>query len=152
MESVTDLRPCVLTEKMHFANFSPCSQFCQLNLSPLNALNKHFYFNSRYIRRRRKVWVRPGRTDTWWQNLLSGKLPEDEWKLNLRMNRQDFNELVSVIAPFWRERSDVVRKDILSLDILSTVRQFAITMDFSLMLKSNGLGVSTMRGCLQIQK
>ena len=34
----------------------------------------------RFVRGKRKVWKKPGRTDIWWQNLLCGKLPEEEWK------------------------------------------------------------------------
>ena len=64
---------------------------------------------------RRQVCKNPGRTDTWWQKSLSGKLAEDEWKKNLRMSRNNFLELHSLIEPFFRERSDAVKKDTLSL-------------------------------------
>ena len=67
------------------------------------------------MRDRRQVWKKPGRTDTWWQILLSGKLAEGEWKKNLRMTRDDLLELLSLIEPFFCERSDAVRKDTLSL-------------------------------------
>ena len=53
------------------------------------------------MRDRRQVWKKPGRTDTWWQILLSGKLAEGEWKKNLRMTRDDLLELLSLIEPFF---------------------------------------------------
>ena len=52
--------------------------------------------------------------------LLSGKLADDEWKKNLRMTRDDFlddfrDDFLFIIESFFRERSDAVRKDTLSL-------------------------------------
>ena len=62
------------------------------------------------MRCRRQVWKKCGRIGTWWQNLLSGKLVEVEWKKNMRMIGDDFLELLSLKEPFCRERSDEVRK------------------------------------------
>ena len=53
------------------------------------------------MRGRRQVWQKPGRTDIWWQILLSGKLAKGEWKKNSRMTRDDFLELLSLIEPFF---------------------------------------------------
>ena len=64
---------------------------------------------------KRQVWKKPGRAGTWWQNLLSGKLAEDEWKKKLRMTRDDFLELLPLTELFFRERSDKVTNDTLSL-------------------------------------
>ena len=52
--------------------------------------------------------------------LLSGKLADDEWKKNLRMTRDNFlddfrDDFLFIIESFFRERSDAVRKDTLSL-------------------------------------
>ena len=82
------------------------------------------------MRGRRQVWKKPGRTDTWRENLLSGKLAEDEWKKNLRMTCDDFLELLSQ-EPFFRERLDTVRKDTLSLG-----KRVALTLYY---LKDQGL-------------
>lgn len=67
------------------------------------------------IRGKKSVWVKPGRTDRWWQNLISGKLAQEEWKKNLRMAKADFHKLVDLIKPFAVERSTRVRKDTIDL-------------------------------------
>ncbi|XP_028405233.1 uncharacterized protein LOC114527736 [Dendronephthya gigantea] len=54
-------------------------------------------------RQRRSAWYVKGRTDKWWDNMISGRLPENNWKKNFRMSRQQFeklvNELNQLIAP-----------------------------------------------------
>ena len=42
------------------------------------------------IRRKRRKWVNPDRTDQWWINLKEGVLGEEEWHLNLCMNKDPF--------------------------------------------------------------
>ena len=81
------------------------------------------FFSYRIIRRKKSVWVKPGRTDRWWQNLISGKLAEEEWKKNLRMAKHDFHKLVDLIKPFAVERSTRVRKDTIDLS-----KRVAITL------------------------
>ena len=40
-----------------------------------------------------------GRTDKWWDNIISGRLPENHWKKNVRMPRQQFEKLVNELNP-----------------------------------------------------
>lgn len=76
------------------------------------------------------MWRKPGRTDKWWDNLVSGKMHEDTWKENFRMSKTDFYELVSLIRPHAKIRSDRVRKDIITLE-----KRLAITLCY---LKDQG--------------
>ena len=94
------------------------------------------------MRGRRQVWKKPGRTDTWWQNLLSGKLAEEEWKENLRMTRDDFLELLSLIESFFRERSDAVRKDTLSLGKRVALTLYYLKDQGSYSMTCNAFGCS----------
>ena len=34
----------------------------------------------RKMRIKKSYWVMPGRTDQWWQNMLNGQLPDENWK------------------------------------------------------------------------
>ena len=34
----------------------------------------------------RSLWIKPGRTDQWWQNMITGKLGPENWKENFRMD------------------------------------------------------------------
>ena len=47
------------------------------------ALTRQRYLRFRAVRRRRRIWVSPGRTAVWWNDLIGGKMDEKEWKLNL---------------------------------------------------------------------
>ena len=46
-------------------------------------------------RQRRSTWYVKGRTDKWWDKMISGRLPEDNWKKNFRMPRQQFEKLAN---------------------------------------------------------
>ena len=51
-------------------------------------------------RKRRSVWYVRGRTGRWWDNMVSGILPEDNWKKNFRMSRELFDQLVNALNPW----------------------------------------------------
>ena len=40
-------------------------------------LQHHTYY--RYLRKKRKIWVKPGRADQWWKNLETDKMCPDDW-------------------------------------------------------------------------
>ena len=98
-------------------------------------------FAFRYIRRKRCTWVKPGRTDQWWQNLESGVAPEEEWKINFRMPRKDFLELVDMIKPHAKKRSNKVRQDIISLKKRVAMTLYYLKDQGSLRMTSNLFGV-----------
>ncbi len=55
----------------------------------------------RYLRRKeRSCWHKPGRTDLWWENILNGLSPEESWRKNFRMSKDDFMELVTELRPY----------------------------------------------------
>lgn len=54
----------------------------------------------RLQRKKRTLWFRPGRTDSWWQKMLRGEAPEDSWKKNLRLTREEFYDLVEQLRPY----------------------------------------------------
>jgi hypothetical protein len=43
------------------------------------------------LRKKRSFWVKSGRTDTWWRNMINGISPADDWKRNFRMSRERFS-------------------------------------------------------------
>ena len=54
----------------------------------------------RLLRKKRSCWYQSGRTDLWWQNILTGISPPESWKKNFRLNNYLFNELVNLLRPF----------------------------------------------------
>ena len=59
------------------------------------------------VRRKRKsVRYKKGRTDKWWENMLMGILPEDDWKENFRMSRETFQDLIQELSPWISPKPD----------------------------------------------
>ena len=52
------------------------------------------------LKKKQKTWIKPGRTEKWWRQMISGKAPEDEWKINFRISRACFVSLVEMIRPY----------------------------------------------------
>ena len=94
------------------------------------------------VRRKRKIWVKPGRTDEWWKKIISGKMDSEEWKNNFRMTKFDFYRLANLLRPFAREGSTKVRHDSVSLE-----KRLAITLCYlkdqgSMKMTANSFGIA----------
>lgn len=61
---------------------------------------------------RRRMWVRPGRTSAWWDNIRNGISLPEEYKDNFRMRRESFEKLCEELRPFITRRQTVMRKPI----------------------------------------
>ena len=65
-------------------------------LSPVHIMHKP----SRVTKAKaRRFWVRPGRTAAWWQNFVDGKVIDEEWRENFRMDKDSFYRLVVPSVP-----------------------------------------------------
>jgi hypothetical protein len=53
----------------------------------------------RLCRQKRSKWVKSGRTESWWMNMITGIAPVDEWKRNFRMTREEFRKLCEELRP-----------------------------------------------------
>ena len=51
------------------------------------------------VRKRRRFWVRPGRTSEWWDKFVAGVVVEEEWKENFRMSRASLMSLAERLRP-----------------------------------------------------
>ena len=90
-----------------------------------------------------RLWRKPGRTDVWWENLYTGRLPEEEWKKNFRMTRAVFIELADELRDYL-EPSDACPR---AGDVLTVEKQLAMTIYFlkdqgSLRMTANTFGVA----------
>ena len=74
-------------------------------ISMLTSKKRHMYWKmkaKRLSQLRRKCWVswfKQGRTDQWWDNLLSGELPNEEWHSNFRLPKDAFFKLEEELRP-----------------------------------------------------
>ena len=50
-------------------------------------------------RRRRRFWIRPGRTAVWWENFEKEVVLPDEWHENFRMSRSSLLSLSELLHP-----------------------------------------------------
>ena len=65
------------------------------------ARRRERYSRIRKLRRQnRSTWVKNGRTEAWWINMISGITPADEWKRNFRMAREEFQNLCEELRPY----------------------------------------------------
>ena len=56
----------------------------------------------RFERKSRSIWVKPGRTNLWWENVRNGVAHVDVWKKNFRLTRDLFYELLNKLEPHIR--------------------------------------------------
>ena len=101
-----------------------------------------YLFIFRLLRKKRKIWVLPGRTEEWWANLNSGKMDPNEWKSNLRMSKDDFIELVETIRPYRPEKSNQVRTDVISLEKRVAITLYYLKDQGSMRLTANAFGIA----------
>ena len=73
-------------------------------------------------RRPRRFWVKPGRTSSWWDNMLNGVCLDSDWKDYFRMSRCNFEKLCDDLRPLLERRTTRMRKP------LSVETQVAVTL------------------------
>ena len=73
-------------------------------------------------RKRRRFWVRPGRTAAWWDNFLNDRVLEEEWRENFRLSRANFFKLSYLLKPYVERQVTHMRSPI------SVETQLAVTL------------------------
>ena len=82
-----------------------------------------------------------GKTSLWWDRLLNGEMEESEWKLNLRLSKENFMELVHRLRPQLAPKPRSFRPDSNTAE-----KTLAITLHYfkdqgSLRVVANAFGV-----------
>uniref|UniRef100_A0A3Q2NX00 Putative nuclease HARBI1 n=1 Tax=Fundulus heteroclitus TaxID=8078 RepID=A0A3Q2NX00_FUNHE len=73
---------------------------------------------------RRKFWKRPGRTSSWWDNLLDGAVADSEWRENFRMSRAAVVALTNELRPHVERQTTNMRAPI------GPLKRVAITLHY----------------------
>ncbi len=109
------------------------------------ALGRYRQLRNRFVRKRKRHWKNPGRTEKWWTNILDGAMLPEEWLMNFRMSRDDFMNLEEKLRPFIKPCQNSFRGD-----TISSFKKLAMTLYYlkdqgSLRMTSNtfGVGLST---------
>ena len=79
-----------------------------------------------------------------WKNakLYGGKMPMEEWKRNLRMSKEYFQNLVELIWPHVKERSSQVRQDVINVEKRVAVTLYYLKDQGSMKLTANSFGIA----------
>nr|XP_055052491.1 putative nuclease HARBI1 [Misgurnus anguillicaudatus] len=90
---------------------------------------------------RRKFWIRPGRTSSWWDNFFNGVVVEDEWRENFRMSKASLVALSEELSPYIEGQTTNMRAPI------TTLKRVALTLYYlsdegRLRKTANAFGVS----------
>ena len=63
-------------------------------------------------RRRRRYWVRPGRTRAWWDNFIAEVVVPEEWKENFRMSKVNFIKFCDELRPHIQKLTTNMRSPV----------------------------------------
>ena len=79
---------------------------------------RHKSFKKR-PRKKKRFWMKPGRTNLWWRNMKEDKCLEEDCKKNFRMSKVVFLKLVDELRPFISPNLRSPRPGILEEKIFS---------------------------------
>lgn len=68
--------------------------------------------NAAIQRRRRRFWIRPGRTAGWWENFEREIVLPEEWRENFRMSRSSLLSLSELLRPYIEGETTVMRSPV----------------------------------------
>ena len=94
-------------------------------------------------RKERKTWYVKGRTDKWWQNMVSGILSRESWKKNFRMSRDKFEQLVNELNPWISPDPNSPNKRAISSMKKVDICLYYLKDTGSLSMTANTFGVHT---------
>ena len=89
-------------------------RYQELMHESISIIRNNYHMRRRDIRKRRRNWINPGRTDQWWQNLCGDQMPDQEWKKNLRMSKEDFFVFLEPLRTALSPNENAVRNDCLT--------------------------------------
>ena len=101
----------------------------------------------RKARRKRRFWVRPGRTSAWWDNFVNGIMLEEEWKENFRMSRTSFFRLCELLQPYIERQVTIMRRPV-SVETQIAVTLYYLSDEGRLRKVANAFGIS--RACCSV--
>ena len=96
----------------------------------------------RLARRKRQFWFTSGRTDHWWDNVLEGKMPEEQWIKNFRMTREEFFKLVHELRPYISPDKSLPNYRALTVEKKLAVALYYLKDTGSLAMTANTFGIA----------
>ena len=106
-----------------------------------NRAVRRYHSTRRILVAQRRHWVNPGRTSEWWDNLWSGRMLDEDWKMNLRMNKELFLKLVEELKVDLEPNPEAIRDDVLLPEKKVAIALYYLKDQGSLLMTCNTFGV-----------
>lgn len=98
-------------------------------------------------RRKRRFWVRPGRTNAWWNSFVTDNVVAEEWKENFRMSKLSFNKLCDELRPYIEKQVTTMRSPV-DVETQVALTLYYLSDEGRLRKAANAFGLS--RSCASI--
>ena len=95
----------------------------------------------RLRRKQRSTWFNNGRTDQWWKNMFTGVSPEQDWKRNFRMTRQEFDDLCEQLRPHISPNPKSPNRRALTVEKKVAVALYYLKDTGSMWMTANTFGI-----------
>lgn len=105
----------------------------------------------RIVRRRRRMWIRPGRSNIWWENIINGKVVQEEWKENFRMSKDNFLKLCDQLRPYLQKKVTRFRRP-LSVETQIAVTLYYIADEGRMQKVANAFGIARCTASVVIRR
>ena len=97
--------------------------------------------SSKKNRKRRTMWVKPGRTSEWWKKFLNDVVVTEEWRENFRMTKRTFMGLCDELRPF-PQRTDTTMRKAIDVETQVAITLYYLADEGRYRKVSNAFGVS----------
>ena len=108
-----------------------------------NLQNTRKYRERKCRRKKRERWFNAGRTEDWWNKMFGGEAPENTWRKNFRVSRQEFMLLLSELQSYLRPDPKSPNYRALSAEKKLAVTLYYLKDTGSLQMTANTFGIST---------
>ena len=124
---------------------------CQLMMTTTNNTSSRSRINkSKKKRQARRFWVRPGRTQVWWQNFLNNIVVDEEWKENFIMTKNTFMELCEELRGHL-QKNDTHLREALDVETQVGITLYYLSDEGRYRKVANAFGVSRSSVSLMIR-
>ena len=106
-------------------------------------LQKNRLARERHLRKKKiNCWYNPGRTEQWWQSMVDGESPEETWRKNFRLSREEFQKLLEEHRPYITPNPKSPNYRSLSAEKKLATTLYLLKETGSLQMTANTFGLS----------
>ena len=110
-------------------------------LSGIDSTHRRNGRGVRKLRQPRRLWVRPGRTSSWWDNFVKNIVVEEEWREIFRMSKVTFGKLCDELRDEIRLNETHLRKS-MSVEALVALTLYYLSDEGRYRKVANAFGIA----------